>query len=86
MSNDLRTGPVPPASLEAALAHVAAGGVLAVPSATRWIVIDQKTVRKFQAAGAWLLKEDGNGYRVRQGKKSVYILPGQLQYTRYKNA
>ena len=67
-------GTVPPQSLS----------VLAVPSYSRWIIIDQKTVRKFQKAGVWLIKEDGNGYRVRQGKGSVFILPGQLKFTRWQ--
>lgn len=80
----LRTGTVPPHSLSDVLSHVAAGGVLVVPSYTRWIVIDKKTVAKFEKAGHWLVKEEGNGYRIRQGKGSVYILPGQMQYARYK--
>lgn len=78
------SGSVPSHSLTLALGHVAAGGVLAVPSYTRWIVIDSKTAKKFEKAGTWLLKEDGEGYRIRQGKRSVYVFAGQLKFTVYK--
>lgn len=67
-----------------ALEHIAAGGVLAVPSYARWIIIDAKTVARFQKAGQWLIKEEGNCYRIRQGKGSICILPGQLKFTRYQ--
>ena len=70
--------PVPPNSLDAALAHVAAGGRLAVPTATRVTWIDRKTVDAFDRAGAWLLKPEGDGYRLRSGKSSVFLFPGQL--------
>lgn len=70
---------VPPKSLEAAIAHVRRGGRLVVRTALRVTVIDAKTLAKFDKAGAWLLKEDGNGYRLRNGKGSVYLLPGQLE-------
>lgn len=71
---------VPPKSLTMALAHVDAGGRLIVPTYTRCTVIDAKTVARFAKAGAWLLKEDGEGYRLRSGKGSVYLLPGQLRF------
>lgn len=80
----LQTGSVPPKSLEIVLSHVASGGVLVVPSHTRWIIIDEKVVSKFEKAGQWLIKEEGNGYRIRQGKGSVYIFSGQLKYAKYK--
>lgn len=69
---------VPPRSLGAALAHIEAGGRLVVPTATRVTWIDRKTVDRFAKVGAWLLKEEGDGYRLRSGKGSVYLLPGQL--------
>ena len=72
--------PVPPKSLEAALAHVRQGGRLIVPTQTRCTVIDQKTLARFEKANEWLLKEDGETYRLRSGKGSVYLLPGQLRY------
>ncbi len=75
-------GSVAPNSLEAALAHVAAGGRLCIRTCTRTTVIDAKVVAKFEAAGLWLLKADGNGYRLRSGKSSVYLLPGQLEAIR----
>lgn len=72
--------PVPPDSLDAALAHIRNGGRLVVPSYTRWIVLDLKCLKRFEAAGVWLLKTDGNGYRIKQGKGSVFIFPGQLYF------
>lgn len=72
--------PVPAKSLSEAFAHIAAGGRLIVPTMTRCTVIDAKVVARFEKAGAWLLKEDGEGYRMRSGKGSVYLLPGQLRF------
>ena len=72
--------PVPPKALEAALGHVRAGGTLLVPTYTRCTVIDQRALGRFERAGEWLLKEEGDGYRMRSGRKSVYLLPGQLKY------
>jgi len=80
----LSTGIVPPHSLASVLSHLDAGGVVVVPSYTRWLIIDKKTLGKFEKAGQWLIKEDGNGYRIRQGKGSVFILPGQLKFARYE--
>ena len=72
--------PVPPKSLEAAIEHVRAGGELLVPTYTRCTVIDRKVLQRFERAGAWLLREEGDGYRLRSGKTSVYLFPGQLKY------
>jgi hypothetical protein len=72
--------PVPPRSLEAALDHVRAGGELLVPTYTRCTLIDERTLRRFERKGEWLLREDGDGYRLRSGRGSVYLLPGQLKY------
>ena len=74
-----RAGEVQPRTLEAALAHVRSGGRLVVPSNERWTYIDAKCLARWEKAGQWLLKEDGDGYRLRTGKRSVYLLPGQLQ-------
>lgn len=81
MKNEVQpTGPVPSHQLTQAIAHLRAGGRLVVPSMTRWIVLDAKTLARFERAEAWLLREDGDGYRLRQGKGSVYLLPGQLRF------
>ena len=72
--------PVPPQSLDLALEHVRAGGELLVPTATHCTLIDRKTLARFDKAGGWLLREEGEGYRLRSGRKSVYLLPGQLKY------
>ena len=72
--------PVPPKSLAAALDYVAKGGQLIVPTYTRCTVIDQKVVANFAKANEWLLKEEGDGYRLRQGRGSVYLFAGQLKF------
>lgn len=61
------------------LAHVRAGGTAMVATALRVTVIDSRAVAKFEKAGAWLLREEGEGYRLRNGRGSVYLFPGQLQ-------
>lgn len=74
------TKPVPANSLDLALEHVRKGGRLVVPTYTRYTVIDLKCLKRFEAANCWLLKVEGEGYRLRQGKGSVYLFPGQLQF------
>ena len=74
------TTSVPSKSLDKALAHVRAGGRLVVPTYTRCTVIDAKVLARFEKAAEWLLKEDGDGYRMRQGRGSVYLFSGQLQF------
>lgn len=74
------TRPVPANSSNEALAYIAKGGRLVVRTALTVMVIDRKVLRRFEKAGAWLLKEDGEGYRVRSGKGSVYLFPGQLEF------
>ncbi len=71
---------VPPKSLGAALAHVAGGGQLIIPTYTQCTIITQKVVDRFDRAGQWLLREDGDGYRIRRGKHSDYVVPGQLKF------
>jgi hypothetical protein len=72
--------PVPPKSLEAALAHVRNGGRLVVPTMTRVTVIDARCLARFEKVGVALLRESGDGYRMASGKSSVYLLPGQLRF------
>lgn len=72
--------PVPPRSLNAALAHVRNGGELVIPTYTQTILITARTLARWEAAGQWLLREEGDGYRMRSGRRSVYLLPGQLKY------
>lgn len=74
------TTSVPPKSLDAALAHVRAGGRLAVPTAWRCTIIDAKVLTRFEKAGEWLLKEEGDGYRMRSRRGSVYLFAGHLQF------
>lgn len=71
---------VAPRSLETAISHLRSGGRLVVPSYTRVIIIDRRCLERFERAGQWLLREDGDGYRLRKGKGSVYLLPGQLSF------
>jgi mannose-6-phosphate isomerase-like protein (cupin superfamily) len=75
-------GPVPPHNLDAALGHLAASGTLTVTTYLRHTEITAKTLAKFRAVGQWLLREEGEGYRLQTGRTSVYLLPGQLQYER----
>ena len=72
--------PVPPKSLTKAMAHIAAGGQLIIPTYGRTTVIDAKVVARFERAGQWLLKEEDDGYRLRSGKGSIYIIPFQLKF------
>ncbi len=71
---------VGPKSLAEIFRYLEAGGTVYIATYARTTVITQKTVDKFFAAGEWLLKEEGNGYRLRNGKSSVYLFPGQLKY------
>jgi len=70
---------VPPKSLATAIDHINRGGRLCVPTCTRVSIIDSSLMHKWELAGYTLLKEEGDGYRMRQGKSSVYLLPGQLK-------
>jgi hypothetical protein len=74
------TSPVPANSTDEALAYIAGGGRLVVRTALRVMVLDRKVYRRFEKAGEWLLKADGEGYRVRNGNGSFYLFPGQLEY------
>lgn len=76
----LAANSVPPNELDWALDHVRKGGILYVPSVTRTILIDKKCLLRFEKAGEWLLKADGDGYRIRQGRGSVYCYAGLLRY------
>lgn len=71
--------PVPPNSLQIALDHVAKGGRLCVPTAMRVTIIAAKNIATWDKAGTPLLRERDNGYQMRVGKSSVYLLPGQLK-------
>lgn len=53
--------------------EVKAGKRLLIKSYTRPIIIDSKCVDKWEKSGYTLLKDDGEGYRLAQGKSSVYI-------------
>jgi len=78
----MTTESVPPRSLIRALDFLKKGGRLCVRTHTRMTLIDYKVLARFERAGAWLLKEEGEGYRLRSGKGSVYLLPGQLEFIR----
>lgn len=72
--------PVPPKSVKEALEHIRSGGRLAIPTYVRCTIIDAKCLARFERIGEWLLKEDGDGYRVRRGRSSDFLLPGQLKF------
>jgi hypothetical protein len=72
--------PVPPHALEAALAKVRAGGRLYVPTYLRFLVINAKTLENFEKMGLSVLREEGDGYRLRLGERTtIYLFPGQLR-------
>jgi hypothetical protein len=73
-------GEVAPKSLNVALDHLRNGGTLYVATQMRVYTLNKKTLEKFDAANTYLLKEEGNGYRMKVGKNSVYLFPGQLRY------
>jgi len=71
--------PVAANALDEALMGVRAGRRLVVRTVWRITIIDAKCLARFERAGHWLLKAEGEGYRLRSGKSSVYVLPGQLE-------
>ena len=71
---------VPPKSIEDVFKHIENGKSVYVATYTKCTVINNKTLNRFRKVGAWLLKEDGDGYRMQTGKSSVYLIPGQLKY------
>ena len=71
---------VPPDSLDMAIKHIESGKSLYVATQYRVTVLNKKTLDRFRKANIWLLKTEGNGYRMKTGKTSVYLLPGQLKY------
>ncbi len=75
---------VPPKSLAMALDHLRTGGKLFIPTYTRVTVLTLRTLERFEKAGSWLLKEDGDGYRMKCGNGSVFLFPGQLKIQRTK--
>lgn len=79
MTPSSSTTRVPARSLEKALAFVKAGGRLCIRTYVRITVIDAKALARFERANEWLLKEEGESYRLRRGRGSVYLLPGQLE-------
>ncbi len=75
-----KTWSVPPKSIDAIFKYLEDGKTLYVHTYVKNIVITQKTLEKFRKIGAYLLKEEGDGYRLQNGKGSVYLLPGQLKF------
>jgi len=41
-------------------------------------IIEPKVLARFEKAGAELLREKGDGYLIRRGKRWEYIFPGDL--------
>lgn len=82
--SDIR--PVPANNLAQALEYVDKDGRLVIRTCLKITVIDRRVLRRFERAGALLLKEEGEGYRLRQGQGSVYLLPGLLEYVIERDA
>lgn len=76
-------GPVPSHSLDLAIAHLRAGGSLCVRTMTRVTMITPKTLAAFERAGQWLLKQDGEGYRLKSGKGSIYLMNPNTSHNGY---
>lgn len=63
-----------------AIEHVKAGGIAFVSTVVRTTQIDAKTLAKFERAGYTLLKDHADGGIVMlNGRRLVYLLPGQLK-------
>ena len=71
---------VPPKALAAVRAHLMAGGTVGFRTYTRSTYIDARCWERWEKAGVSVLREEGDGYRMRLGKGSVYLLPGQLRF------
>ncbi len=82
-TDKLPDGPAPARSLAAILAHLYAGGEAYVATYTRVTILNRKALARFEKCGAKLLWEEGDGYRLASGKKSVYLFPGQLTIGMY---
>ena len=69
-------------NFDLAIGAVAAGdAVLVIASQTKPLLINAKTIKKFRAAGYQVIKKDsdGRGFRLQQGRRTVYVLAGQLR-------
>lgn len=78
----MSTWPVPPHCLDLAVAHLEAGGSLVVATCTRATLIKLKHWKQWQEIGRPLLREEGDGFRMAQGKGSVYLTPGTLRFVK----
>ena len=72
--------PVAPHHLAEALDYVRGGGRLVVATAYQRTVITPKVLASWERDGDWLLKEEGEGFRLRRGRKSEFVLAGYLRY------
>lgn len=71
---------IPPHQLDRALAFLKDGGRLVIRTVYRATIIEHRHIEAWKKAGFSLLKEEGDGYRMRVSRKStVYLLPGQLE-------
>ena len=61
-------------------------GRFIIPTYTRITIIESKHIKQWKVAGRELIwkDNDGRGFRMATGKKSVYVLPGQLKYQEAK--
>ena len=76
----MQNNSVPPNRIDDVFNHLENGKSVYIATYTKHTVITKRTLDKFRKVGAWLLKEDGDGYRMQTGKSSVYLIPGQLKY------
>ena len=71
---------VPSRSIDAVIAHLEKGGSVCVVTRYKAIIISMKNWKAYQKVGLQLIKEEGEGYRVKSGKSSYYLFPGQLTF------
>jgi hypothetical protein len=69
----------PAKSAERIKAFLRAGGRAEVRTYLTVTTIDGRTLLRFESVGAYLLRDEGEGYRMQRGNSSVYLMPGQLK-------
>lgn len=69
-------------SLADALAHIKMGGSLVVMSHTRPLILTPKLFHAGAEMGKPVLSTEGNGYRLRYGKISVFVFATYLRKAR----
>jgi hypothetical protein len=59
--------------------HCLNGGVAMIPTNERAILLTGKLFKAYDAVGQELLRDEGNGFRMRQGKRSIFVFGYQIK-------